>query len=130
LLKREAQAFVDAIGEYQPDQAPTSNSGILFQEITTIWRLLAQAAADGGGPDSIDATVAGDAIASTVNSHLWGGTPISCGDPVEGYPAICNTLNTATQYSAADHARHVLEANFDGSYIVAGTELAPEIAGG
>ena len=44
--------------------------------------------------------------------------------------AICNTLNTATQWSAADATRSILEANFDGSYIVAGTELAPEIAGG
>ena len=116
--------------EYQPDQAPTGNSGVLFQEIVTLWRLLSQAAMDGGGPDSIDATVADEAISSTVDAHLWGGTPISCGEPVEGYSAICNTLNTATEYSAADHARSILKANFDGSYIVAGTELAPEIAGG
>ena len=49
---------------------------------------------------------------------------------VEGYSAICNTLNTATQWSAADRTRTILEENFDGSYIIAGTELAPEIAGG
>ena len=56
---------------------------------------------------------------------MWGATPYSCGEPVEGYSAICNTLNTATQWSAADRARTILETNFDGSYIVAGTELAP-----
>ena len=69
-------------------------------------------------------------IGATVDQHMWGGTPYSCGEPVEGYSAICNTLNTATQWSAADRARTILEENFDGSYIIAGTELAPEIAGG
>ncbi|MET0580216.1 MAG: ABC transporter substrate-binding protein [Ilumatobacteraceae bacterium] len=130
LLLRQAEAFEEAMADYQPDVTPTGNSGSIFQEMVTIWALLAQAAADGGGPESIDATVAGEAIGSTVNAHMWGGTPISCGEPVEGYSAICNTLNSATQWSAADQSRSLIEPNFDGAYIVAGTELAPEIAGG
>jgi branched-chain amino acid transport system substrate-binding protein len=129
LLLREAEAFVSAMEQYQPDVAPTGNSGVIFQEMATIWQLLSEAAAD-GGPEAIDATVADEAIGATVNQHMWGSTPFSCGEPVEGYPAICNTLSTATQWSAADATRSVLKSNFDGSYIVAGTELAPEIAGG
>jgi hypothetical protein len=78
----------------------------------------------------VDAKVAGQAIGSTVKQHLWGATPFSCAKPVEGYSAICNTLNSALQWNAADKTREPLLENFDGSYIIAGTELAPEIAGG
>ncbi len=127
LLLRQAEAFVSAMEEYQGDVVPTGNSGVLFSEMVALWQLMAAAE---GGPESIDATAVGEAIGATVDQHMWGATPYSCGEPVEGYSAICNTLNTATQWSAADRDRTILESNFDGSYIIAGTELAPEIAGG
>jgi branched-chain amino acid transport system substrate-binding protein len=128
LLKIESQEFVAAMKEYAPDVSVTSFASAIFQDTLLLWHVLANAAAE-TGPDGLDKATIEGAIGSTVNHHMWAASPASCGEPVESYASICNTLNSALKWDAAAKTRTVVKEDFDGAYLVAGTELDPEISG-
>ena len=128
LLKDQAELFVAAMAQYQPDVNVTGFAGAIFQDTMLLWHVVTSAAAD-AGLDGLDQATIEEAVAGTVDHHMWAASPVSCGEPVEGYNSICNTLNTATQWDAAAKTRSVVKDNFDGAYIVAGTEVDPEVAG-
>ncbi len=128
LLKDEAELYVAAMEEYQPDVNMTGNGAVIFMDAMLLWHLVTNAAAE-VGLDGLDQATIEEAVASTVDHHMWAASPVSCGEPVEGYNSICNTLNTATQWDAAEKTRTVVKADFDGAYIIAGTEVDPEVAG-
>ncbi len=128
LLKDEAELYVAAMEEYQPDVNMTGNGAAIFMDAMLLWHLVTNAAAE-VGLDGLDQATIEEAVASTVDHHMWAASPVSCGEPVEGYNSICNTLNTATQWDAAEKTRTVVKEDFDGAYIIAGTEVDPEVAG-
>jgi branched-chain amino acid transport system substrate-binding protein len=128
LLKTEAEEYAAAMEEYAPDVTRTGFAGTMFQDMLLLWHVLTNAAAESGA-DALDHDTIVEAIGSTVDHHMWAASPVSCGAAVEGYSSICNTINTATEWDAATKARSVVDDEVDGTYIIAGTELDPEVAG-
>jgi len=129
LLKDESEAYMAAMQKYEPDAVAPGFAAVMFQDVMLLWHVLANTAAD-SSLDSLDAATIKEAMLGTVEHHMWAGSPVSCGKPIEGYAAICNTSNSATQWSAAAKSRTTIKDNFDGAYIIAGTKLDPEISGG
>ena len=46
---------------------------------------------------------------------------VDCANAVEGYRSICNTAVTATRWNGEEF--EVVQEAFDGTYIIAGTEI-------
>ena len=108
LLKDQAELFVAAMEEYQPDVNVTGFGGAVFMDTMLLWHS-SRTPRPRSGLDGLDQATIEEAVAGTVDHHMWAASPVSCGEPVEGYNSICNTLNTATQWDAAAKTRTVVK---------------------
>jgi branched-chain amino acid transport system substrate-binding protein len=128
LLKTEAEQYVAAMKQYAPDVKPSGFSAQMFQDTMLLWHVLYNAAAK-VGVDKLDHDTIVNALGSTVKHHEWASSPASCGQSVDGYKSICNTLNSVTQWDAKTKTRKTVVDNVDGAYIIAGTKLDPAVGG-
>ena len=118
ITQQEAQLFVDKLEQYSPDTQLAGFSSTAFNSTMTMWDVMSEVVRNGG---EITSESVLDAVGATDQRHNWANTPLDCANAVEGYRAICNTAVTATRWNGEEF--EVVQEAFDGTYIIAGTEI-------
>ncbi len=91
-----------------------------FNSMLALWEMSVRVVESGEEltPDTFAAYV--DA---TEGDHMFGSTPLSCATAPEPYVAVCNSINTISQWDGTNLVP--VRAEFSGAELVAGTELKP-----
>jgi branched-chain amino acid transport system substrate-binding protein len=91
-----------------------------FNSLLALWGLSTRAAAEGQN----DTPAAfRDFVAKTSSEHLYGSTPLGCASAPPPYVAVCNTINSISQWDGTNLVP--VKDGFSGADLVAGTELQP-----
>jgi branched-chain amino acid transport system substrate-binding protein len=91
-----------------------------FNSMLALWAISTQVVASG---EELTPTTFRDYVAKTDNEHLYGSTPLSCSAAPPPYVAVCNTINTVTQWDGTNLVP--VREQFSGADLIAGTELKP-----
>ena len=118
ITQQEAQLFVDKLEQYSPETQLAGFSSTAFNSTMTMWDVMSEVVRNGGEITSESVLAA---VGATDQRHNWANTPLDCANAVEGYRSICNTAVTATRWNGEEF--EVVQEAFDGTYIIAGTEI-------